>query len=171
MFVHPLERLLNPGERSVSVVVEDPQGDKIDATRDAHVFIIIPTYNPSDMGAMKTSGAIVIGVRIVLGKIPATHDSKSIAESASQRLVVIGDSGINHGNRLPGAIQTVVTAPIGKRTKGIPALQRGSNFGIGRFQRFRLKRIQPQRGKWMSGKHNPLFENLVPCLMLRGVKA
>ena len=122
MFVHPLERLLNPGERSVSVVVEDPQGDKIDATRDAHVFIIIPTYNPSDMGAMKTSGAIVIGVRIVLGKIPATHDSKSIAESASQRLVVIRDSGINHGNRLPGTIQTVVTAPICERTKGIPAL-------------------------------------------------
>ena len=80
-------------------------------------------------------GAVVLesfGSGVLLGKVVTADNAMPVAESAAQRLVIVVDARIDHGNRLTLSGQTIL---------GPNLIQTGP---IGRKKQARLDRLKPQ---------------------------
>ena len=64
------------------------------------------------MGAVKASRPIVKWIVVVLGKIIATDDSVVFAKPASKGEVIKSDPGVNHGDRLPSPVETILSGQV-----------------------------------------------------------
>ena len=110
--MNPLECILGPSELAFSGVVEDAKGYQIHIRCNSKVNTVVGTDDTGNMGSMKSCGRVVVGTRVVLGKVPATDDLVTGPESLAQGHVIKCDAAIDDCDRLAPARKAVLSVNL-----------------------------------------------------------
>ncbi len=108
MVMHPLQCLFDPFQFSPTGIVKDAQRHQIRTGRQTAELVTVGRDNAGHMRAVQSDGPVIVGIGIVFGEIVTTDDPVPRSESRSEGDVIESNSGIDHGDRLPGPVQTVL---------------------------------------------------------------
>ena len=136
--MHPLERLLDPTDLSVALIVEHPQGHDVGAGGHAGGAGVVAGDDAGHVGAVRAHRAVVVGIVVVLGEVVSAYHAMPRPISVAQRQVIVGNARVDHRHRLTAAGETVL---------GLDLIQADHLAGIGRTGRKtqpRFHGLQPQ---------------------------
>src|SRR5262245_56858981 len=110
MFMHPLQRLLDPTEVTCACVVEYAQADEVNVRCDAVILesLRARANNAGNVRAVRPAWAVIVRIGVVfLAEVPAADDAIIRPETATECDVVPSDAAIDDGHRLACARKSV----------------------------------------------------------------